>query len=184
MAAQKRFFRSVDGVTESAVFASALGWMGCCWRAGRLTRTTFGHRTESAAAEALAADGPWEPLPRASAELRALVDRLERFARDFDDDFRDVPIDVESLTAFQRKVLAACRAIPPGETRTYGQLAAAGGSPKASRAAGSVMARNRFPLVVPCHRIVGSSGSLGGFSAPQGIAMKRRLLDAEQQAAS
>jgi len=67
---------------------------------------------------------------------------------------------------FQRKVLVACRRIPVGKTRTYAELAAAVGSPKAARAVGRVMATNRpLPIIIPCHRVVGSAGGLGGFSA-------------------
>jgi methylated-DNA-[protein]-cysteine S-methyltransferase len=66
---------------------------------------------------------------------------------------------------------------------TYGDLAAAIGSPGAARAVGSVMARNCFPLIVPCHRVLGAGGSLGGYSAPDGLRMKRRLLAMEGQQA-
>jgi methylated-DNA-[protein]-cysteine S-methyltransferase len=66
-----------------------------------------------------------------------------------------------------------------GRVRTYGELAAAAGSAGAARAVGSVMAKNRHPIIVPCHRVVGSAGSLGGFSARDGINMKRRMLELE-----
>jgi methylated-DNA-[protein]-cysteine S-methyltransferase len=108
-----------------------------------------------------------------------VLDRLVRYADGEPVDFRDVPVAVEHLSAFQRRVVRACRAIPAGERRTYGQLAAAAGSPGAARAVGQVMATNRVPLIVPCHRVVASGGRLGGFSAPQGLAMKRRLLSLE-----
>jgi methylated-DNA-[protein]-cysteine S-methyltransferase len=62
---------------------------------------------------------------------------------------------------------------------TYGQLARRVGSPAAARAVGSTMARNRLPLVIPCHRVVGSGGQLRGFSAPGGVAVKQRLLQME-----
>jgi methylated-DNA-[protein]-cysteine S-methyltransferase len=83
------------------------------------------------------------------------------------------------LSDFQRAVVGHCRRIPPGQTLTYGQLAARVGRPRAARAVGRVMATNRFPLIVPCHRVVAAGGVLGGFSAPQGLAMKKRLLAAE-----
>ncbi len=75
--------------------------------------------------------------------------------------------------------MAACRRIPWGQTRSYAQLAAVAGRPGAARAVGSVMAKNRVPLVVPCHRVIASSGQLGGYSAPQGLSLKRRLLAME-----
>jgi methylated-DNA-[protein]-cysteine S-methyltransferase len=86
-----------------------------------------------------------------------------------------LPIDESPWTPFQKRVIDVCRSIPWGSTLTYGQVAALAGSPGASRAVGSVMAKNRFPLIVPCHRVIGSNG-LGGFSAPDGLKLKSRLL--------
>jgi methylated-DNA-[protein]-cysteine S-methyltransferase len=108
-----------------------------------------------------------------------VLDRLLNYADGEPEDLRDVPLALDHLSTFQRRVVKACRAIPLGERRTYGQLAAAAGSPGAARAVGTVMATNRVPLIVPCHRVVASGGKLGGFSSPQGLAMKRRLLELE-----
>lgn len=96
-------------------------------------------------------------------------------------DFRATPIDWATIapTPFQRKVLHACGQIPYGQVCTYSQLAAAVGSPGAARAVGSVMSRNWLPIVIPCHRVVGSRGKLTGYSAPGGIAMKEALLKME-----
>ena len=94
-------------------------------------------------------------------------------------DFSDVPLALDHLTPFGRRVVAACRRIPWGQTRSYGELAAECGSPGAARAVGSVMAKNRYPLIVPCHRVLAAGGELGGYSAPDGLKMKRRLLAME-----
>ena len=109
----------------------------------------------------------------------ALVERLRAYASGDCVEFSDVQIDVARLTPFRRRVTAACRAIRYGETLTYGELAAAAGSPRAARAVGSCMAANRYPLIVPCHRVVAAGGRLGDFSAPGGVATKRRLLAME-----
>ncbi len=90
-----------------------------------------------------------------------------------------VPLDLEELTPFHHQVLEACARVPYGTTTTYGQLARQVGRPGAARAVGRAMARNPVPLVVPCHRVVAADGSLGGFSAEQGVALKRWLLDLE-----
>ncbi len=95
------------------------------------------------------------------------------------DDFREVPVDLSHLTPFAQRVIKACRRVAWGQTASYGKLAQAAGSPGAARAVGQVMSTNRTPLVVPCHRIIASDGRLGGFSAPQGLTMKRRLLALE-----
>ncbi|MDB5554926.1 MAG: methylated-DNA/protein-cysteine methyltransferase [Rhizobium sp.] len=85
-------------------------------------------------------------------------------------------------TDFQRQAWEALRAIPPGETRTYGQMAAAVGRPNAARAIGMANALNPISLVVPCHRLVGSNGALTGYGG--GIERKRWLLDHERCHAS
>jgi methylated-DNA-[protein]-cysteine S-methyltransferase len=90
-----------------------------------------------------------------------------------DCDFSDVP-------EFHRRVLFACARIPRGATRTYGQLAASVGSPGAARAVGQAMARNRWPLVIPCHRVLGASGQMTGYSGRGGIDTKRALLAFEK----
>lgn len=81
-------------------------------------------------------------------------------------------------TAFQNEVLALTRSIPSGETRTYGELAALMGRPRAARAVGSALASNPLPLLIPCHRVVGSGLRLGQYS-DGGAAMKRSLLKRE-----
>ena len=90
-----------------------------------------------------------------------------------------VPLDLSELTPFQQEVLAAVALIPWGQTRTYSEVAAQIGKPKAIRAVGNALAHNPLMLFVPCHRVIGSDGKLHGFSAPQGVALKAWLLDHE-----
>jgi methylated-DNA-[protein]-cysteine S-methyltransferase len=111
---------------------------------------------------------------------KELEDRLHAYARGEQTSLQDVLVDWSGLTPFQQRVLRACRRIPWGVTRTYADLASAVGSPKAARAVGGVMSRNRVPLVIPCHRVIASNGGLGGFSSRSGLKMKRRLLQLER----
>ena len=90
-----------------------------------------------------------------------------------------VPIDLNHMPPFRAEVLRQCKKIPYGKTASYGDLAGAAGSPAACRAVGGAMAHNPLPLVVPCHRVLRSDGSIGGFSSPDGIRQKRRLLGLE-----
>jgi len=80
---------------------------------------------------------------------------------------------------FERAVLQALRRIPPGQVRTYGEIARTLGKPSAARAVGTACARNPLPLLIPCHRVVRSDGKLGGYSLRGGVALKRQLLEAE-----
>jgi methylated-DNA-[protein]-cysteine S-methyltransferase len=121
------------------------------------------------------------PAPNRSS-LRPVTHPLsERFRAHFAgkrvDDFLDVEVDLDEATPFQRALAEALRAIPYGETVTYGELAALAGRPGAARAAGTFCAGNRFGLVVPCHRVV-AAGGLGGYGS-LGAAYKKRLLRLE-----
>ncbi len=87
-------------------------------------------------------------------------------------------LDLSGVPQFQRAVLKAVAAIPPGQTLTYGQVARKIGKPKAARAVGAALAKNPFPLVIPCHRVVAAKG-LGGYSC--GPDLKRRLLDLDKK---
>lgn len=112
---------------------------------------------------------------------RKMADELERYFRGEKIRF-SCPLDLESLTPFQRRVATAASEIPYGSVDTYGGLARKAGSPRAFRAAGQVMARNNLPIVIPCHRVLGQGGLLGGFSS--GLEWKVRLLEMERGSAS
>ena len=86
----------------------------------------------------------------------------------------------EQAAPFQRKVYEALLRIPRGQVRTYAQVARMIGRPKAARAVGQALSRNRWAPRIPCHRVIASDGSLGGYSGPGGLAAKRRLLRREK----
>ena len=169
---------------------SALGHLAVAVVGDALSGVAFAHRSAASAAGALArrtsqqARGGADCFLGVDAEELAadVLERLQRYAEGEPVDFSDVPVALDHLSTFQRRVIKACRGIGRGEQRTYGELAAIAGSPGAARAVGQVMAANRTPLVVPCHRVVAAGGGLGGFSAPQGLTMKRRLLELETDA--
>jgi methylated-DNA-[protein]-cysteine S-methyltransferase len=92
----------------------------------------------------------------------------------------DLPLDLRLAGGFRRTVLAHLPAIPYGRTESYAQVAAAAGNPKAVRAAGTACARNPLPVVVPCHRVVRSDGTMGGYAG--GLDAKRALLALEAAA--
>jgi methylated-DNA-[protein]-cysteine S-methyltransferase len=120
-------------------------------------------------------------LPRAAALRRSashpVVDRVRAYFGGESVSFDGVALDLTWATPFQERVATALRAIPYGETVTYGELAALAGHPNAQRAAGTFCAHNRFPLFVPCHRVIAADG-LGSYGS-LGLAYKRRLLELE-----
>jgi methylated-DNA-[protein]-cysteine S-methyltransferase len=123
----------------------------------------------------------WHELPRtglaAGGARHSLGERLAAYFAGARDDFLDVELDLEDATSFQRATAEALRHIPRGETVTYGELAALAGYPNAHRAVGTFCARNRFPVVMPCHRVVAADG-LGAYGS-LGVEYKRRLLELE-----
>jgi methylated-DNA-[protein]-cysteine S-methyltransferase len=94
-------------------------------------------------------------------------------------DLRSVALDERHIDAFRRRVYAATREVGPGATASYGEVARAIGEPRAAREVGVALAQNPFPIIVPCHRVLSATGALHGFSAPGGIATKRRMLEIE-----
>ena len=95
---------------------------------------------------------------------------------------RDIPVVLDGFSSFCRSVLTACREIKFGQTVSYSELAKKVGRPAASRAVGNALAENPLPLIIPCHRVVRSNGKLGGFSAPGGISLKKKMLELECEA--
>jgi methylated-DNA-[protein]-cysteine S-methyltransferase len=116
-------------------------------------------------------------------EVRDLVERIVALTGGEPVDLSDVALDARRVPAFDLRVYEITRTIPPGSTMSYGAVADRLGSREAARDVGRALARNPWPMVVPCHRVVGSGGWAGGFSAEGGVATKLRLLRIEGAAA-
>jgi methylated-DNA-[protein]-cysteine S-methyltransferase len=156
------------------------GWIAAAGSNRVLRFLTMGQPDEVAALRAVA-KGPLEEMPEPGNWHPRLAKLLAAYAAGNEVDFSEIEIDTAHYTPFQQKVVELCRRIPSGETLSYGELAARAGAPRAARAVGSVMAKNRYPLVVPCHRVIASGGRLGGFSARNGVCLKQQLLDLESK---
>ena len=128
--------------------------------------------------EALQAEYPRAVLEPADADVQRFLAEIARAAAGEAAALAEVPVDVRG-TAFQQRVWNALRAIPRGETRSYAEVAAAVGQPRASRAVAAACAANRVALVVPCHRVVRAGGALGGYR--WGAERKRALLEGESR---
>jgi methylated-DNA-[protein]-cysteine S-methyltransferase len=155
------------------LFETTIGTCGVSWSEAGITEVTM-PRSRSLAGERLeTSSGVPEAIREAVAGMVALLDG-ER------PDLRWVALDERHLDEFRRRVYAATREIAPGSTASYGDVARAIGEPRAAREVGVALAQNPFPIVVPCHRVLAATGALHGFSAPGGIATKRRMLEIER----
>jgi methylated-DNA-[protein]-cysteine S-methyltransferase len=166
---------------EIETFTSGLGWMAMIASNAMVRQLVFGYPSAAAAVAAL--DERLVDEATIGRRWSWLVERLQDFAAGKRVGFDDVAIELAHLGPFQRKVVKHCRAIRYGQTRSYAQLAALAGSPRAARAVGTTMATNRFAIIVPCHRVISADGTSGHYGAPGGRKTKERLLEMERRTA-
>ena len=142
------------------------------WRGGQVERLTLG--------KAAAASGAPCLPPAASPEARAVHQALTLLAAGKPAKFPNLPLCWDALPPFTADILRTLyEQVPSGQTVTYGQLAALAGHPGKARAVGQAMARNPWPLIVPCHRVLGAGGALTGYTNPHGLDLKALLLALE-----
>ncbi len=158
------------------VFKTAAGWIAVLASAEGLLENSFPVISKENALNSLHIaryNGLFSPSPNRFSDLS------QRFNDYFDGKktaFAD-RLDISSATPFQRNVWETARMIPYGETRSYRWLAEKIGKPYAARAVGQALGKNPLPIIIPCHRVIGSTGSITGFSG--GLDVKRQLLGIE-----
>lgn len=154
-----------------ATFSTPLGLCAIAWSDAGLTRFLLPDPDRPAGTS---------PETAAPAWIAAIIDRVRRHLEGAAQDFSDLRFDFARVPEFTAAVLRATLGIKPGHTATYGDLAAAlGHAPAVSRAVGSALGDNPWPLLIPCHRVVAATGKMTGFSGPGGVATKVRLLALE-----
>jgi methylated-DNA-[protein]-cysteine S-methyltransferase len=157
---------------QRVTFPTSLGRCGLRWSAAGIAAVQLPSR--------LTGDGPRiEDVAHVPAFVRDAIEAMTAVLAGAPRDLRDIPLDDERVDPFRRRVYAATRAIPPGSTATYGEIARAIGMPDGARDVGAALARNPTPIIVPCHRVLAANGALHGFSAPGGLETKRRMLQLE-----
>jgi methylated-DNA-[protein]-cysteine S-methyltransferase len=156
-----------------ALFDTALGRCALAWVAQGLTGVRLPARDDTATARGWPVSQAADDLP---AFVAAAVETIQMLLAGQAHDLRDVPLVMDGIQPFERRIYEAARALDPGQTCTYGELARRIGEPAAMRAVGAVLGANPWPIVIPCHRVLAAGGKLGGFSAPGGLDTKRALL--------
>jgi methylated-DNA-[protein]-cysteine S-methyltransferase len=158
--------------TSTVTFETELGRCSVRWSDAGVARVLLPHHAGR--------PGPaFETGVAAPAFVRQAIEGMVAVLAGHARDLRDVPLDERGIDDFRRAVYAATRDIAAGGTRSYGEVARAIGRPDGARDVGAALARNPFPIIVPCHRVIAANGALTGFSAPGGLDTKRRMLELE-----
>jgi methylated-DNA-[protein]-cysteine S-methyltransferase len=177
MSGKNRVYNSVS----CAVFKTSIGWCGLVMAQGKVRRLYIGYAAPRELKQHIRnAFGDYRQFNR-PAGMRTIIQKLKRYCSGKRVSLSGVPMDWSSLTAFQQKVLRAAAGIPPGSVDTYAGLARKIGYPRGARAVGNALGSNPFPLLIPCHRIIRTDGSIGGFSARAGVSLKKSLLRSERE---
>lgn len=159
------------------LFETAIGRCGVAWGSRGILGVQLPEKTHEATRTRLMRHCPAaeeSELPPKNI-LRA-IDEIQQLMRGEKKSLRTISLDTSRIAPFNARVYETTRAIAPGQTRTYGEIARAIGDASAARAVGQALGRNPFAIVVPCHRVVGANAKLVGFSANGGIATKLRML--------
>lgn len=163
-----------------ALFETAIGPCGLVWGDDGVTNAVLPEADLEATRQRLLRRTPnaveTEPPPEVAAAVAAIRELFTSGRRDL----IDIKLDLSAVSDFQRDVYAIARAIPPGETLTYGDIAKRLGGVQLAREVGQAMGKNPIPIIVPCHRVMAANGGTGGFSAPGGVDTKLRMLTIER----
>ena len=161
------------------VFETPIGPCGLAWGERGLIGVSLPERDAGAVRARLRRRFPEATGSEPPQDVLDARDRILALLSGERPDLSPIRLDLDRVGDFEQRLYAIARAIPPGQVMTYGELAARLGQPHGAQAVGQAMGKNPWPIVVPCHRVVGSNGKLGGFSAPGGVKTKLRILEIE-----
>ncbi len=164
-----------------AIFETAIGVCGIAWGERGIAAVQLPEASAQKTRARLLRRFPAAREVPPSPEVQRALDGIAALLRGEASDLSTVALDLEDLPAFNRRVYEVARAIPPGATLSYGEIAARlGEPPQAARDVGQALGQNPIPIIVPCHRVLAANGKPGGFSASGGVTTKLRLLTIEK----
>lgn len=163
-----------------ALFETPIGTCGIAWSPRGIAGLQLPEATPDATRTRLRRRWPDAVESEPPAGVGRTIDRILMLLKGEAADLADIPLDLEVAPEFHRKVYEVARTIPPGRTMTYGEIAKRLGVPHESREVGQALGRNPIAIIVPCHRVLGADGKMGGFSANGGVSTKRRMLEIER----
>ncbi len=167
-------------VTQYCVFDTAIGTCGIAWAERGLLGVQLPLADAQATRACMRRRFPGAAETSAPPEVQEVIARVQALLAGEPDPLLDVALDMSDVPQFDQRVYEVTRAIPPGRTLTYGEVAARLGEPGAARAVGQALGHNPFAPVVPCHRVLAAGQGAGGFSAEGGVATKLRMLQIEK----
>jgi methylated-DNA-[protein]-cysteine S-methyltransferase len=170
----------MTAVHQFALFDTAIGRCGIAWSERGIAGVTFPESDDRKTAERVRRRFPQANAAKPTADVQRAIDGIVALLSGERRDLNDIAIDDGETPEFNRRVYAIARAIPPGETLTYGQIAERLGDPLLAREVGVALGQNPTPIIMPCHRVLAANGKPGGFSAVGGVATKLRLLSIEK----
>lgn len=171
----------MDNIYVDTLRTEVLGLVGIAVKERGLVKVNFFQGGERGFVEGLKAGKDLQVI-HCEEKTGPILDQIQQYLQGERQEF-EVKIDWSPLTDFQRAVLRATLDIPFGETRSYGDIAALVGKPGAARAVGQAESRNPYPLIVPCHRVIGADGGMRGYGGSGGVNTKAWLLSFESQIA-
>jgi methylated-DNA-[protein]-cysteine S-methyltransferase len=165
--------------TQFCLFDTAFGACGLVWGEHGVRGLQLPERNEAATRAQIARRHPDAREDTPTGNIRAARDAILALLCGENRDLRDIVLDMRDLPPVNRQVYEIARAIAPGATLTYREIALKLGDRTLAQAVGQALGKNPYPIIVPCHRVLAAGGKIGGFSAPTGIALKRKLLAIE-----
>ncbi|MGD9598789.1 MAG: methylated-DNA--[protein]-cysteine S-methyltransferase [Steroidobacteraceae bacterium] len=162
-----------------ALFDTTLGHCGIAWSARGITGVQLPEADARATRRRLSRSRPEAVEGVPPPAVRRVIGQIAALLSGTPAGFDGVELDLDGVPAFDRRVYDLTRAIAPGDTLAYGEIAMQMGEPGAARAVGQALGRNPIPIIIPCHRVLAADHRPGGFSAHGHIATKRRLLEIE-----
>jgi methylated-DNA-[protein]-cysteine S-methyltransferase len=166
-------------MTWYSLFDTAIGWAGIAWRDKGLVGVHLPERDPEVTRRGFQRRFPDATEAAVPAEFTSTIEGVRALVHGEKVDLSAAPLDITCVPEFNAKVYEIARAIPPGETRTYGEIATQLGDKLLARDVGTALGKNPWPIVVPCHRVTAAGGKLGGFSARGGARTKLKLLAIE-----
>ena len=162
------------------VFDTAIGACGIAWSDEAIVACQLPEADREGTVRRMQRQHPESAQAAPPEWVARVIERVQGLLEGKRDDLADVPLDMRAEPDFNRRVYAVTRAIPPGRTLTYGEIAQEIGEPGSARAVGQALGHNPFAPIVPCHRVLGSGNTGVGFSATGGVATKLKMLEIER----